>query len=56
MCNKAILEMVENSYKGFTSEEKEAIGRQVTGFPARSDEERRLYERYKYQNHKPDSG
>lgn len=56
MCNKVILEMVEKSYKGFTPQEREIIGRQVSGLPARSEEEQRLYEQYRHQNHEPDSG
>lgn len=56
MSNKAILKIVENSYKGFTPQEREIIGRQVSGLPARSEEEVRLYERYQHQNHEPDSG
>ena len=56
MSNKAILKMVEDTYKGFTREEREAIGRQVSGRVARSAEERELYDRYRHQNHEPDSG
>jgi len=47
MCNKAILKMVEDSYKDFTKDEREVIGRQVNGCPPRSDEEQKLYERYR---------
>jgi len=52
MGNKAILEMVENTYRGFSPKEREAITRQVNGLPAQSDEEQRLYERYR--NGQPD--
>ena len=52
MGNKAILEMVEKSYQGFTPQEREVIGRQVNGMPPRSDKEQELYERYR--NGQPD--
>ena len=50
MSNKAILEMVEKTYKGFTKEEREAIARQINGLKPQSDEERKLYERYRNGN------
>jgi len=54
MANKAMLKQIEDSYRGFTREEREAIARQVNGRNARNDEERALYERYR--NHQPNNG
>lgn len=56
MANKDILKMVEDSYKGFTKDERESIARQVSGRVPRNAEEQELYDRYRHQNHESDSG